>query len=186
VKFFHHTTKEAARQILEEGFADRPRAWPAGTDLAGVWLSDVPLDLNDHARHHYDIHLMLDGLEEDELAQFELLEEGREDRSYREWLVPSEIVNSKGRISILTEEEAERQDQARLEKNRSILRRLGVDIGETDEASTSVASSPCGSPGGSSGALVRRPAHARHRRDCRVVGARVRGNRPTRRVRFQN
>ncbi len=53
----------------------------------GVWVSDRPLDSNEGAAGEWV--LMVD-IGEADLSEWEWVEEGK---SYREWLVPAEILN---------------------------------------------------------------------------------------------
>jgi hypothetical protein len=53
MRFFHHTTEEAAENIVKHGFRDAP--WHEEPKLSGVWISDIlgrqrpqPIDLEVH------------------------------------------------------------------------------------------------------------------------------------------
>jgi len=47
--FYHRTTTQAAQQILKDGFRDATGAYLTTSEWTGVWLSDVPLDVNEGA-----------------------------------------------------------------------------------------------------------------------------------------
>jgi hypothetical protein len=99
---FHRTTAERAKAILESGFRDA-RGFD-GLDVEGVWLSDVPLDSNDFGRLDRNILLAVT-IDEAELVDLEVVEEGAEGRRYREWLVPAELINAKGKVRVVPKEE---------------------------------------------------------------------------------
>ena len=58
--------------------------------FSGVWFSDQPLDSNEGASGDVLLRVTL-SLSESELKDWEWCEEGK---PYREWLVPSKIVNA--------------------------------------------------------------------------------------------
>jgi len=93
---FHRTTKDRADAILKWGFQDNTGYYMTAEKHSGVWLSDVPLDINEGARG--DTLLTVDlQLPEDVLDLYEWVEEGK---PYREWLIPADIVNCNGTIDI--------------------------------------------------------------------------------------
>lgn len=63
---------------------------------SGVWLSDIPLDANEGVPGDTLLRIELDATE-DELKQFEWIEEGK---PYREWQVPAVFINSRATIRI--------------------------------------------------------------------------------------
>jgi hypothetical protein len=85
---FHCTELQSAQAILKNGFVDGP-VYPELLNICGVWLSDRPLDCNEGAWGSVLLEVQMD-LQETELADFELGEEGK---TYREWCVPAALVN---------------------------------------------------------------------------------------------
>jgi hypothetical protein len=89
VRVFHTTDLAAARSIKERGFRDSTKSRGMDQERTGVWVADragyqqeAPLDSR---------VLILD-LPEDELAEYEMSEEG--DDPWREFLVPASILNT--------------------------------------------------------------------------------------------
>src|SRR5215211_5107062 len=81
----------------------------ANTVLRGVFVSDVPLDINEGAAGGELLELTLSA--ELALDDFELVEDGK---PYREWCVPAEILNSSASVrrSTQVEEDALGSDVA--------------------------------------------------------------------------
>ncbi|HZR84751.1 MAG TPA: hypothetical protein VFD92_26890 [Candidatus Binatia bacterium] len=98
VRLFHSTTEASAQRILSSGFVDGEGTY--GMDLAeplrGVWFSDVPLDGNDFGRLGCTTILAVD-VPTEVVAAWEIVEEGAPKR-YREWCIPAELVNARGRV----------------------------------------------------------------------------------------
>jgi hypothetical protein len=92
---YHWTSAAAA--IIRDGFRDyeRPHASHPGR---GVWLSDVPVDQIIGNPDELDL-LALD-IPADVLLPFERITPG-EIRTWREYLVPAEIVNRYGRPEVI-------------------------------------------------------------------------------------
>jgi hypothetical protein len=88
VNVWHRTS--AAKTILAEGFRDAEGYYLTRSLHRGVWVSDVPLDINDGAAG--DTLLSLD-VPEHELDECEWIEEGK---PYREFLVPADVLNRYG------------------------------------------------------------------------------------------
>ena len=93
MRFFHRTTKEAAEQILREGFRNRTGYYGfSGMEITGTWLSHVPVDSNEGAKG--DVLLVVDlNVLENEIADFEVQDA---ERCYREWAIPAPLINSRG------------------------------------------------------------------------------------------
>ena len=70
--------------------------------LSGVFLSDVPLDINEGATGEDLIEVTLP--EKVDLSGYELVEDGK---PYREWCVPAELLNARALLRLLTEDEAD-------------------------------------------------------------------------------
>ena len=69
-------------------------------DASGVWLTDNPLGLAASGRAA-DVVLTVDGLEENEILDYEVGESGG---SYREWLVPA-LFLERGVLSVDIDEQ---------------------------------------------------------------------------------
>jgi len=100
VTLFHRTTANAAQAILSSGFKDGTGKYLAKNEYSGVWLSDVPLTLNEGADGDTLLEVNLD-LPKDELQDYEWVEDGK---PYREWLIPAELINTRASIRIKDEE----------------------------------------------------------------------------------
>ncbi len=88
--FYHQTTEDDARVILDSGFRDHTGTYMTGHEFTGVWLSDRPLDANEGAKGKALLQVTIDALESD-LGHYEWIEE---DKPYREWLMPSALINT--------------------------------------------------------------------------------------------
>ena len=82
---YHRTG--AAESILDNGFRDTEGAYMTTERFSGVWVSDVPFDVNEGAQG--DPLLVID-IPESVIADFEWIEEGK---PHREWLVLAETLN---------------------------------------------------------------------------------------------
>jgi hypothetical protein len=96
---YHRTTAANAEQILRDGFRDNVGTYLTTREHSGVWLSDVPLDINEGAKG--DTLLKVE-LPEQVIADFEWIEEGK---PYREWLIPAQRINEQAKASIVDEDE---------------------------------------------------------------------------------
>ena len=96
----HRTGPESAADILKNGFVDGP-AYTELADIAGVFLSDRPLDSNESANGGVLLEVQI-GLHEADLADFELVED---DKPYREWCVPAALVNRAAACRIVDSDE---------------------------------------------------------------------------------
>ena len=88
VVLYHRTTRERAETIVQDGFRDAVGTYLTETTHAGVWLSDVPLDVNEGAKGDALLRVVLD-LTDRELSVYEWIEEGK---PYGEWLIPAGVV----------------------------------------------------------------------------------------------
>lgn len=84
MRLYHRTPQPEA--ILRDGFRDRR----GSLDLTGVWLSDVPLDINEGAKGSTVLSIEIP---DEALVDLEVGEKGK---PYREWCVPAEVVNRFG------------------------------------------------------------------------------------------
>jgi hypothetical protein len=99
MKLFHSTTKINAGPIVDSGFIDGDFRGIA----SGVFFSDRPLDQGDDVAAFAEVTFEVDfgGLD---LGEYEVIEEGRPDEAYREWLIPADIVNGLSRRLLEDEE----------------------------------------------------------------------------------
>lgn len=86
---YHRTTREAANNILTDGFRDATGYYLILQECTGVWLSNVPLDANEGTKGDVLLQVRLP-LPESAIAQYEWIEEVK---PYREWLVPAAFIN---------------------------------------------------------------------------------------------
>ena len=97
-KLYHRTNRVAARRILRHGFKDSTNYYMTQRMNSGAWLSSVPLDWNQGASG--DVLLQVDtDLRENELAQYEWIT--KNEKGYREWLVPAALINPRMRVSVV-------------------------------------------------------------------------------------
>ncbi len=82
----YHTTPSAV-EILMGGFRDGCGTDSTSNVYQGVWLADHPLDANDGAEGDTVLRM---NISEDVVLEWERVEDGK---SYREFLVPAEVVN---------------------------------------------------------------------------------------------
>jgi hypothetical protein len=94
---FHVTTPERAEAILREGFKDGFGRYMTDQTFSGVWLSDRPLDANDGVNGEATLGVSFQ-CQLRELDCYEWVEEGK---SYREWLIPAQVIAEKATTSIL-------------------------------------------------------------------------------------
>ena len=87
--FYHRTTVEGARSILESGFRNSSGYFLNNRIWNGVWLSSIPVD-NEHCAAGDALLMVKVETDEHELARWEWTAEGR---AYREWLIPANIIN---------------------------------------------------------------------------------------------
>ena len=96
MKVFHRTP--AADAIRSDGFRDGEGTYGTAQLFRGVWLSDEPLDIGQGASG--DTLLTLE-IPESSLRKYEWVED---EKTYREFLVPAEIVNRFGPPEICEDE----------------------------------------------------------------------------------
>ena len=97
--YFHRTSTGNADRILTGGFENGAGGYLTRNEYRGVWISTVPLDINDGLDG--DTLLTIE-ISETEVAPFEWREA---EKRYREFLVPSEILNRHGKVSRVTSTE---------------------------------------------------------------------------------
>ncbi len=119
--FYHRTTKRAAKRILTHGFRDGVGKYLTMHVYKGVWISNVPLDVNEGACGDTLLEVQCDGRH---VAKYEWIEE---QKPYREWLVPAGLLNRIARIRELDETEE-------MELDARLRRRWERELRRTDPA----------------------------------------------------
>ena len=113
---YFHTTN-AAQAILTEGFRDAEGTYMlVGITLRGVFIADVPLDVNEGAKGEDVLAIALP--DDADLDDYEIADEMG---TYREWCVPAELINSRGTIRLLSPEESEQASAAWREARHDLL-----------------------------------------------------------------
>jgi hypothetical protein len=98
----YHTT-DAADAILRQGFRDATGSYGfANFELTGVFLGDSPMDINEGATGDQVLRVVLP--DDVDLGDFELVEEHK---PYREWCVPAALINQRGTVTLMSEDEVE-------------------------------------------------------------------------------
>jgi len=98
---YHRTTLHAAEAILKGGFRDATDYYMTEREWSGVWLSNRPLDANEGAKGNVLLRVTIQVTEE-ELTYYEWVEEGK---MHREWLLPAKMLNSKGIVEVVKDED---------------------------------------------------------------------------------
>lgn len=122
MKLYHRTPHPEA--ILRDGFRD-----PRGSlNLTGVWLSDVPLDENEGAKGPTVLSVKIPV---EERVDLEVVEVGK---PYREWCLPSDLVNRFGPPSVVDDDYAGSTEEAVLLRVKRLRATGGSrNIAEADE-----------------------------------------------------
>ncbi len=95
---FHRTDHAAA--ILRDGFVDGEGSYGfVGLTLRGVWISDEPLDVNEGAEGTQLLALTFP-----EAVRLDPYEIHEEMKTYREWCVPAEVINSQASAVLVVDE----------------------------------------------------------------------------------
>jgi hypothetical protein len=103
--FFHRTTRENARSIIESGFRNSTGYFQSNRIWTGVWLSTVPVG-SEHGAEG-DALLMVElEIDDHELARWEWAAEGR---TYREWLIPANILNKCATVELVEQLDSPRR-----------------------------------------------------------------------------
>src|ERR1700722_2127622 len=97
---YHRTHAAIAKRILSDGFRDGSGTYMTTQEHSGVWLSNVPLDINEGPDGET---LLQVELLEQTIANYEWIEDGK---PYREWLVPARLLNEQASgLSVVDEGE---------------------------------------------------------------------------------
>ena len=91
MKLYHRTTRENADLILREGFRNERERYTSDFGEEGVWFSDVPKEAGECDPDEAVVSVDLD-FPAKSISTFEWIED---ERSYKEWLIPTALVNSK-------------------------------------------------------------------------------------------
>jgi len=94
MRFYHRTTEKAMKNILKIGFRDATRQYMTLNKHTGVWISNVPWEIDGEAECLLGIDLSIDIIKE-----YEWIEE---EKPYREFLVPAKLLNH-GKLFIIEE-----------------------------------------------------------------------------------
>jgi hypothetical protein len=87
--FYHRTTAEDARSIIESGFRNSTGYFLNNRTWTGVWLSSIPVE-SEHGFERDALLIVRLELDEQELTRWEWAAEGC---TYREWLIPANLIN---------------------------------------------------------------------------------------------
>jgi hypothetical protein len=92
---FYHKTN-TAEAVLRYGFRDAERLYGLeNLVVRGVLVSDVPFACMEGVKGSQVLKITLP--DEYDISDYELLEEGKH---YREWCVPSELINILGQVEL--------------------------------------------------------------------------------------
>lgn len=98
MRLYHRTTAAAAAQILRGGFRDSTGTYMTDQEFSGVWVSEVPLDINDGPPGDTLLEIDLP-IEQTLIDEYEWPEDGK---TRREWLVPSALLNAHASVRLAT------------------------------------------------------------------------------------
>jgi hypothetical protein len=101
MRCYHRTSLEAAAAIVADGFRDAEGYYMTGNLYRGVWVSTEPLTVNEGAS---GAALLSTVIPEDVFAEYEWVEDAK---SYREALVPADVLNAHGSPTVVGDEEDE-------------------------------------------------------------------------------
>jgi hypothetical protein len=99
MRCYHRTSTEAAAAILAEGFRDAEGYYMTGNLYRGVWVSAEPLNESEGATGDA---LLSTAVPEDVFAEYEWVEDGK---PYREALIPADVLNGHGPLTVVDDEE---------------------------------------------------------------------------------
>ncbi|HXJ80791.1 MAG TPA: hypothetical protein VMS64_19200 [Candidatus Methylomirabilis sp.] len=94
MKLYHRTTREAARSILRDGFRNGRGRYLTDREWEGVWLAYPAPDETAGARGPV---LLAVRIPVAVIRPYEWVEEGK---GYREFLVPTDLVNRYGPVTV--------------------------------------------------------------------------------------
>ena len=101
----YHTT-DAADVILHGGFRDATGSYGlVDFTLSGVFLADIPVGPNEGAKGEQVLEIALP--DDVVLHEYELIYEDPTMQGFREWCVPADVINSRGTVRLLSEDEVD-------------------------------------------------------------------------------
>ena len=96
MKLYHKTN--AAAEIIRNGFKDGTGNYMSTQEFSGVWLSNYPLTIHEGADGET---LLMIEIPESRVIEFEWIED---EKPYREFLIPADVVNKYGSPVLIDEE----------------------------------------------------------------------------------
>ena len=87
--FYHRTNAHNAHAIIASGFHNSTGHFLNNRIWTGAWLSSIPVD-SEHGAEGDALLMVKLEIDDRELARWEWATEGR---TYREWLIPANIIN---------------------------------------------------------------------------------------------
>ena len=87
--FYYRTNVNNAHAIIASGFRNSIGHFLNNRIWTGAWLSSIPVD-GEHSAEGDALLMVKLEIDEHELARWEWAAEGR---TYREWLIPANIIN---------------------------------------------------------------------------------------------
>jgi hypothetical protein len=87
--FYHRTNAHNAHAIIESGVRNSTGHFLNNRTWTGAWLSSIPI-YSEHGAEGDALLMVKLEIDDQELARWEWAAEGR---SYREWLIPANIIN---------------------------------------------------------------------------------------------
>lgn len=99
MRLFHRTP--CGQKIINEGFRDNEATYMTSVMHKGVWLSDIPLSVFEGAK---GTDLLTLEIPEEVLVEYEWVQE-EPGPTYREFLIPAEVVNSYGPPTLCDEDD---------------------------------------------------------------------------------
>ena len=97
--FYHRTNTDNARAIVDSGFKNSSGYFMNNRIWTGVWLSSIPVESEPGSADDALLLVKLD-IDGRELSRWEWSAEGG---SYREWLLPANIINRCATVKIVSQ-----------------------------------------------------------------------------------
>jgi hypothetical protein len=103
MRLYHRTPYGS--EIVQGGFRDGIGTYMTSEEHTGVFVADVPVDINEGAKGDDLLRIEID---EAVVAPFEWMNEVPDGcATYREWCVPASVLNAHGTVRLLTFDEEE-------------------------------------------------------------------------------
>jgi hypothetical protein len=107
MKLYHRT--KYAQAILAGGFRDSTATYGMTEAITGVWFSDVPLneaDIPYVTGDLLEIELPAEAIADFEVCYIDpVTDQPIRFNRYREWILPADLVNERGNVRLIAEEE---------------------------------------------------------------------------------